>query len=70
VHRAFGNRKLRRLLGARRRKFHNEKIHNLYSPPHIVGPLSKGKCNVMGHVVSMGDIKNANEILFGKPEDI
>jgi len=24
----------------------------------------------MGHVASMGEIKNASEILFGKPKDI
>jgi hypothetical protein len=69
--RAFENRVLRRIFGAKRdemtggwRKLHNERLHSLYSSPSIIRIMMRQA----GHVARMGDKKNAYRILVGKPE--
>jgi hypothetical protein len=49
------------------RKMHNEKFHNLYFSPNIIGMIKSMKMRA-GHVAHMGEKTNACKILVGKPE--
>jgi hypothetical protein len=64
--RVFENRVLRRIFAPKREKLlvgwrreHNEELHKLYTSPNIIWA---------GHVARMGEMKNAYNILVGKPE--
>jgi hypothetical protein len=49
-------------------KLHNEELHNLYSSPNIIRMIKSRKLRWAGHVVRMGETRNAYRILVGKPE--
>jgi hypothetical protein len=73
--RVLENRVLRRIFGPKRvevtgdwRKLHNEKLHNLYSSPNIIGMIKSRRMRWTGHVAGMGEKINAHRILVGKPE--
>jgi hypothetical protein len=36
------------------RRLHNEELHNLYSPPHIILAMKSRKMRWVGHVARMG----------------
>jgi hypothetical protein len=50
------------------RKLHNEELHYLYSSPSINRMMKSRKTIWAGHVVQMGEKRNAYRILVGKPE--
>jgi hypothetical protein len=50
------------------RKLHNEELHNLYSSPSIIRMIRSRRMRWAGHVVRMGEKRNAYRILVGKPE--
>jgi hypothetical protein len=49
-------------------KLHNEELHNLYSPPSIIGMIKSRKVRWAGHVARMVERRNSYRILVGKPE--
>jgi hypothetical protein len=49
------------------RKLHNEELHNLYSSPSILRMIKSRRIRWAGHVVRMGEKRNAYMILVGKP---
>jgi hypothetical protein len=66
---------LRRIFGPKRdeatgewRKVHNKELHNLYSSPYIIRTIKSRRMRWAGHVARMGEKRNANRILVGKPE--
>jgi hypothetical protein len=66
---------LRRILGPKReevirgwKKLHNVELHNLYSSPSIIRMIKSRRMRWAGHVVQMGDKRNAHRILVIKPE--
>jgi hypothetical protein len=71
----FENRVLRRIFGPKRnevtgewRKLHNKEIHDLYSSPSIIRIIKSRRMRWAGHVARMGEKRNANRLLVGKPE--
>jgi hypothetical protein len=50
------------------RKLHNEEFHNLYSSPSIIRIIKSRRMRWAGHVVRMGEERNACRTLVGKPE--
>jgi hypothetical protein len=64
----FENRVLRRIFGPKRRKLHNEELHNLYSSPNIITMIKSRRMRWAGHVTRMGKKSNAFRIMVGKPE--
>jgi hypothetical protein len=52
------------------RKLHNEKLHNLYSSPSTIRMVKSRRMRWVGNVARMGEKRNANRILAGKPEDV
>jgi hypothetical protein len=71
--RVFENRVLRRIFGPKRdevtggwRKLHNEELHGLYSLPGIVRVIKARSMRWMGHVVRMGEVRVAYNILVGR----
>jgi hypothetical protein len=50
------------------RKLHNEELHNLYSPPSLISVVKSRRMRWVEHVARMGEKRNANRILVGKPE--
>jgi hypothetical protein len=70
----FENRVLRRIFGPKRdevtgewRTLHNEELCDLYSLPSIIIIKSR-RMRWAGHVVRMGEKRNAYRLLVGKPE--
>jgi len=61
----FGHKNMRYILPARRRIFHNEGLHNLYSSPNIIRVIICGVRWVV-HVTYIGDVRNACRILVLK----
>jgi hypothetical protein len=66
---------LRRIFGPKRdemtrvwRKMHNEELHDLYSSPSIISIIKSRRMRWAGHVVRMGEKRNAYRLLVGKPE--
>jgi hypothetical protein len=73
--RVFENRVLRRIFAPKKdevtgewRKLHNEELHNLYSSPDIIRQIKSRGMRWAGNVARMGEGRNVNRILVGKPE--
>jgi hypothetical protein len=73
--RVFENRVLRRIFGPKRdevtrgwRKLQNKELHGLYSSPSIVRVIKARRMRWAGHVVRMGEVRGAYNILVGRPE--
>jgi hypothetical protein len=71
----FENRVLRRIFGLKRdevtgewRKLHNEELRDLYSSPSIIRIIKSRRMRWAGHVVRMGEKRNAYRLLVGKSE--
>jgi hypothetical protein len=71
----FENRVLRRIFGPKRdevtgewRKLHNEELCDLYSSPSIIRIIKSWIIRWLGHVVRLGEKRNAYRLLVGKPE--
>jgi hypothetical protein len=47
---------------------HNEELHNLYASPYIIMVIRCRRMRWEGHVARMGEMRNANSSLVGKPE--
>jgi hypothetical protein len=47
---------------------HNEELHNLYYSPYIIRMIKSRRMRWVGHVVHMGEMRNAYKILVGKPD--
>jgi hypothetical protein len=69
----FKNRVLRRIFGLKRdevtggwRKLHNEELHGLYSSPNIIRVIKARRMRWVGHVVHMGEVRGAYNILVGR----
>jgi hypothetical protein len=69
----FENRVLRRIFGPKRdgitgewRKLHNEELRDLYSSPSIIRIIKSRRMRWAGHVVRMGEKRNAYRLLVGK----
>jgi hypothetical protein len=45
-----------------------EKLHNLYTLPNTIRVIKSKRMKLLGHVVCMGEMRNAYNILFRKPE--
>jgi hypothetical protein len=74
-HWVFENRVLRRIFGPKRdgvtgdwRKLHSEELHNLYFSPNIIRMIKSRRMRWAGNVARMGEMRNTNRILVGKPE--
>jgi hypothetical protein len=68
----FENRVLRRIFGPKRdevtgkwRKLHSEKLHNLYSSPHIIRQVKSRRMRCAGHVAYMGEERKMYKVLVG-----
>jgi hypothetical protein len=73
---ASENRALRRIFGPKRekvaggwRRLHNEELYNLYAAPNIIRVTKSGRMRWAGHVAQMRKMRNAYNILVGKPEE-
>ena len=73
--RAFENKVLRKIFGAKKdeitgewRKLHNDKLHALYSSPKIIRNLKYRRLRWAGPVARMEQSRNAYRVLVGKPE--
>ncbi|KAJ4440348.1 hypothetical protein ANN_08487 [Periplaneta americana] len=73
--RVFENKVLRKIFGAKRdevtgewRKLHNTELHALYSSPDIIRNIKSRRLRWVGHVVRMGESRNAYRVLVGRPE--
>jgi hypothetical protein len=49
------------------RRLHNEELHSLYASTNIIR-LIKSRMSWVGHVALMGEMRNVNNILVGKPK--
>jgi hypothetical protein len=47
---------------------HNEELRDLYSLPSIIRIIKSRRMRWVGHVVRMGEMRNAYRLLVGKPE--
>jgi hypothetical protein len=47
---------------------HNQELRNLYASLNIVRVIKSGRMRLAGHVAHMGAMRNAYNILVGKPE--
>jgi hypothetical protein len=66
---------LRRIYGpnrdevtGKRRKLHNEELHNLYSSPDIIRQIKSRRKRWAVHVARMGEERKVYKVLVGKPE--
>jgi hypothetical protein len=73
--RVFENRTFRRMFGAKRaevtggrKKLHIEELHNSYSSPNIIRVTKSRRKRWAGYVARMGEMRNGNKNLVGKPE--
>jgi hypothetical protein len=71
--RVFENRVLRRIFGLKRdeatgecRKLHNGELHDLYTLPSTIRLIKWRRMRLAGHVVQMGEKRNAFRLLVGK----
>jgi hypothetical protein len=51
------------------RRLHNDKFHNVYTSPNIIRVIDSRTVRWAGHVASMGAMRNAYNIMDGKPEE-
>jgi hypothetical protein len=72
--RVFKNRVLKRIFEPKRtevtggwRTLHNEELHSLFST-NIIGMIKSRRMRWVGHIVYMGEIRYAHNILVGRPE--
>jgi hypothetical protein len=49
-------------------KLHNGELHNMYTSPNIIRVIKSRRIGWAGHVARTGEMRNANDILFGNPE--
>jgi hypothetical protein len=49
-------------------KLYNDVLHNVYSSPNIIRSITSRRMRWAGHVVCMGEMRNAYKVLVGKPE--
>jgi hypothetical protein len=66
---------LRRIFGPKRdevtgswRKLHSEELHGLYSSPSIFRVIKARRMRWAGHVVRIGEVTGAYNILVGRPD--
>jgi hypothetical protein len=52
----------------RRRKLHNEELHDLYSSQSIIKMIKLRRIRWAEHVAGMREKRNAYKVLVGKPE--
>jgi hypothetical protein len=71
----FENRVRRRIFGPKReevaggwRRLHHQGFHNLYSSPNFIRVNKSSRMRWTGHVMRMGNVRNAYEVLVGKVE--
>jgi hypothetical protein len=50
------------------RRLHNEQLRNLYASLDIINVIKTRRMRWTGQVAHMGDMRNAYNILVGKPE--
>ncbi|KAJ4450378.1 hypothetical protein ANN_01799 [Periplaneta americana] len=65
----------RKIFGAKRdevtgewRKLHNAELRALYSSPDIIRNIKSRRLRWAGHVAHMGESRNANRVLVGRPD--
>ena len=73
--RAFENRVLRRMFGAKRdevtgewRKLHNEELNDLYCSPNVIAVNKSRRMRWAGHVACMWERRDVYRVLVGKHE--
>jgi hypothetical protein len=73
--RLFQNKVLRKIFGPKRdevngdwRKLHNGELHNLYTSPDKIRQIKSRRMRWAGYVARMGEGRNVNTVLVGKPE--
>jgi hypothetical protein len=72
--RVFENRVLRKIFGPNMdedeswRKFHNDKLHSLYSSPNIARVIKSRRVRWAGYVTRMGEGRGVYKVLVGRPE--
>jgi hypothetical protein len=49
-------------------KLHNEELYNFYSSLNIIRTIKSKRMRWAGHVIRMGEKRNAYRIFVGKPE--
>jgi hypothetical protein len=49
-------------------KLHNEGLHDLYASANIIREIKSKKIRWAGHVVRMGEMRNAYKFLVGKAD--
>jgi hypothetical protein len=71
----FENRVLGRIFGLKRdevtggwKKLHNKELRDLYSSPDIIRIIKSKRMRWAGHVVRLGEKRNAYRLLVGKAE--
>jgi hypothetical protein len=66
----FENRVLRRIFGPKRDEVTGErrKLHILYSSPNNIKQIKSRRMRWVGHAERMGEERNVNKVLMGKPE--
>jgi len=50
------------------KRLHNEELRNLYSSPDVIRVIKSRRMRRAGHVAHMEDMRNAYDILVGRPE--
>jgi hypothetical protein len=73
--RVFEKKVLSRIFGPKReelskcwRRLHSKELHNLYASPNVIRMIKSRRMKWEGHVARMGEMRNACNILGGKPE--
>jgi hypothetical protein len=73
--RVFENRVLKRIFRSKTeevvrgwRRLHNEELHNLHASPIIIRVIKASMMRWARYVAHMGEMRNAYNILAGKPE--
>jgi hypothetical protein len=50
------------------RRLYNEELHDLYTSPNIIRVIKSKRMSWVEHVARMGEMRNAYNVLGGKPE--
>jgi sulfite reductase beta subunit-like hemoprotein len=50
------------------RRLHNEELHNMHASTDIIRVIKSKRMRWNGYIARMTDMKNEQNILFGKPE--